>query len=1272
MATIDVHSYENFSMPDGVTARINLKERKHVFEFTDGESSNGGINFVLKHVYNDKDEDTTKYGVAFNLNVCETFNNYSQELTDAKGDTYENRGGTINGYVLSSNVPSMIKSFPEVSRMSEYTGGVNQYFAAKHWLYNGSEFRGYNQNGKLVCICDIFGNCILLNYYNSGTELQKIFYSKNGTNTQLFELTYNSDGKLSQVLDKVRNRTIQYTYSGEYLKTMALPEVTYEFILTDYEDEDTRRIERIKTSNGYFINNYPIRISACSGYSAIPDGSANSGEDENDIVRWSHTYDGVGVGRITDIDGNVQQITYANEGYVSARYLEKNGVVVSAEQYTYNLDTGNSTTSKAKRDCLFKNSLNNFTFVRGEHTETVRNSNGQPTRITTTDIPVSEGVTASSITTYTYNADLQPTKEQTVVAYSNNASYTYVTEYSYLFTSSERSVTKTHYVEEDVNSLGKTAEKVQHIVSSNTDNIITYNTSASYSKKTSRTYNDDGTVKSETDGAGATVEYTYKNGNISQVKYPEGNIINYEYTDGLLSTVTSGYNRNVITRNYGEVTELTAGKLKSILFPGLGMTKDITISLAYDIKRRVSQTKVNGSVIENITYGEETIDGKACKTATLVMGGETFKSAAAKDGSFIKSYYNGGLEYTATFDKEGKVTEERDGITGEVTNYTYNDAGELIAYSVSGNNGTTSVSYAYNAYGQLYQEIFWGGLSRAKTYEYKNDSTRWQTAESNNGFSDVLYGYDKLGRIKTKDVLAYNTNRKITGYEIEYEAGSDRPVNVKYSDGETYSYRYDKNGNITQIAPGKRDITEYVYDSFGRLICEKDYRDMYRYEYTYDNSGNITSVDKYYVYDDENGPIFYNSKTISYSNGRIVNYDGNTKFAYDSIGNPTLYEGNTLKWKGKQLISFGNTEFQYDGKGRRIRKGDIEYKYDIEGRVISQSNGLEFFYDREGVAGFIYGGNYYYYKKDLQGNVNELLDANGNSVVQYYYNACGKCSIEGNTTLGRLNPFRYRSYYYDTETYLYYLQTRYYDPYACRFLNMDSVDYADPTAIGGLNLYTYCNNSPVMGYDPDGTWNWGTFWRALGVLAVAAAVTAISIAVSIATVGTAAPVLLGAGIGFAFGTGMSAATQAAFTGNVDIGKMFLDGFVGAVSGAVAVTGIGVAGSAVLGGVLGGASSIGEDIIDGKSPNPYKFFLSAGLGAVGGLVSGAGADAKTILSKSTYFNAVLKTAVSPKKIAMYTAKQVALNKSISISAIRFSASIVASQWASRGLGKLFGW
>ncbi len=100
-----------------------------------------------------------------------------------------------------------------------------------------------------------------------------------------------------------------------------------------------------------------------------------------------------------------------------------------------------------------------------------------------------------------------------------------------------------------------------------------------------------------------------------------------------------------------------------------------------------------------------------------------------------------------------------------------------------------------------------------------------------------------------------------------------------------------------------------------------------------------------------------------------------------------------------------------------------------------------------------------------------IVDDNGNLVVSYAYDAWGKVlSVTGlNTEIGNLNPFRYRSYYYDIETEFYYLQSRYYDPEVCRFINSDNVNFIGATGtVGSYNAFAYCENSPVNNSDSSG------------------------------------------------------------------------------------------------------------------------------------------------------------------------------------------------------------
>ncbi len=109
-------------------------------------------------------------------------------------------------------------------------------------------------------------------------------------------------------------------------------------------------------------------------------------------------------------------------------------------------------------------------------------------------------------------------------------------------------------------------------------------------------------------------------------------------------------------------------------------------------------------------------------------------------------------------------------------------------------------------------------------------------------------------------------------------------------------------------------------------------------------------------------------------------------------------------------------------------------------------------------------------------------------MVEYSYDAWGNCTVTKNVGgTAEINPYRYRGYYYDEETGLYYLQARYYDPRTGRFLNADSVEYADPETLNGLNLYAYCGNNPVMGFDPTGEFALSTA-VGLGIIAAVAAV----------------------------------------------------------------------------------------------------------------------------------------------------------------------------------------
>lgn len=156
--------------------------------------------------------------------------------------------------------------------------------------------------------------------------------------------------------------------------------------------------------------------------------------------------------------------------------------------------------------------------------------------------------------------------------------------------------------------------------------------------------------------------------------------------------------------------------------------------------------------------------------------------------------------------------------------------------------------------------------------------------------------------------------------------------------------------------------------------------------------------------------------------------------------------------------------------------------------------------------------------------------------------------------LGEINPFRYRSYYYDTETGLYYLKSRYYDPQTGRFISMDGINYLDPETIGGTNLYAYCNNNPVMYVDPTGH--------------------------SAVVVGLIIGLIIGAGIGF----GAAAYIDYSDDGEIFNGSVAWYDYLGAI---------------ITGGIIGGAIGAGIGYIAPAIPSILSSTGSYGLALANG-------------------------------------------------------------------------
>ena len=129
---------------------------------------------------------------------------------------------------------------------------------------------------------------------------------------------------------------------------------------------------------------------------------------------------------------------------------------------------------------------------------------------------------------------------------------------------------------------------------------------------------------------------------------------------------------------------------------------------------------------------------------------------------------------------------------------------------------------------------------------------------------------------------------------------------------------------------------------------------------------------------------------------------------------------------------------------------------------------MDFFYDASGYPFAVkYNGALCYYITNLQGDAMSIVDAQGEVVAEYEYDPYGNI-VSQSGPLADVNPLRYRGYVYDTETQFYYLQSRYYDPNMCRFINADSYVSTGQGVLGN-NMFAYCRNNPVCRVDISGT-----------------------------------------------------------------------------------------------------------------------------------------------------------------------------------------------------------
>ena len=410
-----------------------------------------------------------------------------------------------------------------------------------------------------------------------------------------------------------------------------------------------------------------------------------------------------------------------------------------------------------------------------------------------------------------------------------------------------------------------------------------------------------------------------------------------------------------------------------------------------------------------------------------VYDGDNVSVYKTSDNSLVQSYTSTETEANEETGAEAytTVTENHFG-----TEYTSVSREKSVSYTA----GDNTAEYSYQTSGTDEDERL-----SADTVKY-NDNVILSSA----------YTYDDNGNVLSK---SYGENNSI----VNTYDDKDRITSTSYA-GKTYNYTYDTDSQLTGVT-GNNYTASYAYDSRGN-ITSKTVNDETT-SFTYANSG---------------------------WKDQLISVNG-TELTYDANGNVLTYGDREYTWNtGRNLASITDGDntysYKYNEDGIRTSKtvsGVTTYYNTNNGVILSQTDGTNnwyFQYDTNGTPlGFIYNGTQYFYMINQMGDVIAITDTAGTVVANYEYDAWGAVTV-ADTEIAQQNPLRYRGYYYDSETGYYYLQSRYYDPSICRFINADipEISQISKEVPYGTNLFSYCDNNPVNNSDPTGTFGTPIQW----------------------------------------------------------------------------------------------------------------------------------------------------------------------------------------------------
>ena len=937
----------------------------------------------------------------------------------------------------------------------------------------------YNSDGLLSAITDTANRQITLEY-NSQKRLERIIDPKG----RIINYSYDSQGNLVTVND-VAGGNIRYQYndSGDvHNLTRAIGQsdnsIYYEYdsqdrCVSSYGDSDDLKVrltfdpQNKKTTTEDSRGNKTIREYNDDGlvtklidpfdnaeiYAWDSDFNKTSITDKNGHAAIK-TYDSRGnVLTVTDPLENRESFTYesnydllsshqdADSNLTTYSYDSKGNLITLTDPYdnrttyTYNSKGQVLTATDARPQTT------TYTYDSYGNIKTITDPLGNATAFTYDELGNRTGIknAKDAVTTFTYDTLNRVTK----LTYPDDT----FTSYTYDGVGNKISETdpndNTTYYEYDVSDrLKKLTDAAGNIITYvyDTEGSLTditdgggNQTSYGYDDLNrlayeineagiTRTYEYDkvGNKSSQTDGNGNTTQYVYDAANrLEKIIYPDSSEIQYSYNKvGKRTSMVGSTGTTVYT--YDKL-----GRLLTTDGPGAADT------ITYEYDKVGNRTKMTDQDEHNTTY---IYDAANRLTNVTDFGSNTTTYSHDELSNLVQAVYPNGTKAIYTYNNMNRLVnllnqtssgnvissfgyqydaggrKTRVAIPDGTVTYTYDTANRLVREVRSATQLSYSISYEYDAAGNRTKMIK-DGVTTIYSCNNLNQLTKQRVEGASPRRSIVVTGtIDDLtaATVKVNGITAIVNGRNFTVEDVPLQNGANT-VTAVATDSTGRSSTHEIQVTLDETAEAI-----YSYDDNGNLIYRSQEGAQYRYVYDYEN--RLTKITK-------NGDVI-----AAYS------YNGEGKRVQSTEGGIT-------------------THYLYDGNNVIIERNPQGQTTASYTRGLSLGGGIGGIIARRAA-----GVSYYHY--DALGNVTNLTNSSGSTIITYTYDAYGNVLSQSSPST---NPYQFSTKEYASETGLLYFGARYYDPSIGRFITPDPLGFID-----GPNVYLYCNNNPINFIDPWG------------------------------------------------------------------------------------------------------------------------------------------------------------------------------------------------------------